>query len=402
MAAQQEWKLVQTCTPSEELEGEEFANYLSSVHFNETGEFLATGDHCGRIRVYKNSKGPGGSYDLYCEFQSHDPEFDYLKSVEIEPKINAIRWRQRLNSALFLVSTNDKTIKLWKAGCRTRPTGQPRTRRVFKNGHEYHIHSLSLNSDQEHFISADDLRINLWSLDVDHTVFNIVDTKPPNMAELQEVITAAACHPLHGHVFLWANSCGGIMLGDMRNSALCDRSAKVFKEEDDPTRHTVFTEIIGSVSDAKFSQDGRFILSRDYMTLKLWDINMEGQPLKTIQVHEPLRSRLCELYDNDSIFDRFQCSWNGRGTSFATGSYSHLLHVYDRGSGAHVTLDPSKKVKEKSKSRFGFGRKSKPGKGEEALPEADFDKKAMQMDWHPQSDMLAVAAGNELRLFHLS
>jgi serine/threonine-protein phosphatase 2A regulatory subunit B len=48
------------------------------------------------------------------EFQSHEPEFDYLKSLEIEEKINKIKWCQTTNNALFLLSTNDKTIKYWK------------------------------------------------------------------------------------------------------------------------------------------------------------------------------------------------------------------------------------------------------------------------------------------------
>jgi serine/threonine-protein phosphatase 2A regulatory subunit B len=51
---------------------------------------------------------------VYSTFQSHEPEFDYLKSLEIEEKINKIRWLKRQNAAHFLLSTNDKTIKLWK------------------------------------------------------------------------------------------------------------------------------------------------------------------------------------------------------------------------------------------------------------------------------------------------
>lgn len=35
-------------------------------------------------------------------------------------------------------------------------------RRVYANAHTYHINSISVNSDQETFISSDDLRINLW------------------------------------------------------------------------------------------------------------------------------------------------------------------------------------------------------------------------------------------------
>lgn len=40
------------------------------------------------------------------QFQSHEPEFDYLKSLEIEEKINRIKWCKRQNAAHFLLSTN--------------------------------------------------------------------------------------------------------------------------------------------------------------------------------------------------------------------------------------------------------------------------------------------------------
>lgn len=39
-------------------------------------------------------------------------------------------------------------------------------RRIFANAHTYHINSISINSDQETYLSADDLRINLWHLEV--------------------------------------------------------------------------------------------------------------------------------------------------------------------------------------------------------------------------------------------
>ena len=45
-------------------------------------------------------------YKFYTEFQSHEPEFDYLKSLEIEEKINKIKWCKRQNAAHFLLSTN--------------------------------------------------------------------------------------------------------------------------------------------------------------------------------------------------------------------------------------------------------------------------------------------------------
>lgn len=49
---------------------------------------------------------------MYSTFQSHEPEFDYLKSLEIEEKINKIRWLPQQNAAHFLLSTNGKPLPL--------------------------------------------------------------------------------------------------------------------------------------------------------------------------------------------------------------------------------------------------------------------------------------------------
>jgi serine/threonine-protein phosphatase 2A regulatory subunit B len=42
-----------------------------------------------------------------------------------------------------------------------------------------------------------------------------------------------------------------------------------FEQHEAPGSRSFFTEIIASISDIKFSKDGRHILSRDYMTLKV-------------------------------------------------------------------------------------------------------------------------------------
>lgn len=105
----------------------------------------------------------------------------------------------------------------------------------------------------------------------------------------------------------------------------------MFEEEEDPSNKSFFSEIISSVSDVKFSRDGRYILSRDYLSLRIWDVNMEvrcgyygltgalltvnaqSRPLKTIPVHDHLRAKLCDLYENDCIFDKFECTFSGDG-----------------------------------------------------------------------------------------
>lgn len=58
----------------------------------------------------KNRPHLRGEYNVYSTFQSHEPEFDYLKSLEIEEKINKIRWLPQQNAAHFLLSTNGKCL----------------------------------------------------------------------------------------------------------------------------------------------------------------------------------------------------------------------------------------------------------------------------------------------------
>lgn len=49
-------------------------------------------------------------------------------------------------------------------------------------------------SDGETFISADDLRINLWNLEISSQSFNIVDVKPTNMEDLTGKLPTFSMH----------------------------------------------------------------------------------------------------------------------------------------------------------------------------------------------------------------
>ena len=44
----------------------------------------------------------------------------------------------------------------------------------------------------------------------------------------------------------------------------------VFEQPEDPSTRSFFSEIIASISDVKFSHSGRYILSRDYLTVKVY------------------------------------------------------------------------------------------------------------------------------------
>lgn len=58
----------------------------------------------------------------------------------------------------------------------------------------------------------------------------------------------------------------------------------VFEEPEDPSNRSFFSEIISSISDVKFSHNGRYMMTRDYLSVKIWDLNMENRPVETYQV----------------------------------------------------------------------------------------------------------------------
>ncbi|RZC55669.1 hypothetical protein C5167_014522 [Papaver somniferum] len=472
-----QWKFSQVF--GERAAGEEVqeVDIISAIEFDKSGEHLATGDRGGRVVLFEKTDGKDFTFRkelektdysiprhpefrYKTEFQSHEPEFDYLKSLEIEEKINKVRWCQTSNGALFLLSTNDKTVKYWKvqekkikkvaevnldtSGAKSNgglpgkigagsdfvfPPGGipslhlpvivgqetnlvPRCRRVFAHAHDYHINSIANNSDGETFISADDLRINLWNLEISNQSFNIVDVKPVNMEDLTEVITSAEFHPTHCHTLAYSSSKGTIRLIDMRQSALCDSHAKIFEENDTPGSRSFFTEIIASISDIKFGRDGRYILSRDYMTLKLWDLNMEASPVATFQVHEHLRPKLCDLYENDSIFDKFECCLSGDGLRVATGSYSNLFRVFGSAPGSNeaTTLEASKNPIRRQpqtptrslRSLTSLSRSRRRGSENMGIDAGgnDFSTKLLHLAWHPTSNVLACAAANSLYMYY--
>ncbi|KAM0876477.1 hypothetical protein ACQ4PT_036161 [Festuca glaucescens] len=492
-----EWRFAQVFGERAAGEDVQEVDIISAIEFDKSGDHLATGDRGGRVVLFERTDARDHAnrselerqdvpitrhpeFRYKTEFQSHEPEFDYLKSLEIEEKINKIKWCQLANNALFLLSTNDKTIKYWKVqekkikqvsvmtldtstvgngatsraststsvpppngGCSEKsdglngdllfpPGGYPslrlpvvttsqdvnlaaRCRRVYAHAHDYHINSISNNSDGETFISADDLRINLWNLEINSQSFNIVDVKPTNMEDLTEVITCAEFHPTHCNTLAYSSSKGSIRLIDLRQSALCDNHSKIFEEHEAPGARSFFTEIIASISDVKFSRDGRYLLSRDYMTLKLWDLNMDSGPVSTFQVHEHLRPRLCDLYENDSIFDKFECCLSGDGRHVATGSYGNLFRVFGStpGSTEVTTLEasrnpmrrqmanPNRPTRGTMTSMAHGVRRGGENLGVDANGNSlDFSTKLLHLAWHPTENSIACAAANSLYMYY--
>jgi len=234
------------------------------------------------------------------------------------------------------------------------------------------------------------------------------------MEDLTEVITSAEFHPTHCNTLAYSSSKGSIRLVDLRQSALCDTHSQIFEQHEAPGSRSFFAEIIASISDIKFSKDGRHILSRDYMTLKLWDVKMNSGPVATFQVHEYLRPKLCDLYENDSIFDKFECCQSGDGLRVATGSYSNIFRVFGVGTGSNeattleATRNPTRRQLQNptraARSLNTLTRAVRRG-GESTGIDAngnsyDLSTKLLHLAWHPSENLIACAAANSLYMYY--
>lgn len=149
---------------------------------------------------------------------------------------------------------------------------------------------------------------------------------------------------------------------------------------------------------------------------------MERHPVKTIPIHEHLRPRLCDTYENDSIFDKFEVVFSGDGGNVMTGSYNNNFMIYpsDPDKETEVVLQADKsafKAKKvgvptpinstsptggkKGSSRAGSPAAGAGGQGgrmrkETDADQIDFNKKILHMSWHPFEDSIAIAATNNV------
>lgn len=88
-------------------------------------------------------------------------------------------------------------------------------RRVFANAHTYHINSISVNSDDETYLSADDLRINLWHLEITDRSFSI-------LKYMWAFLPVHLPNPLNSHLNMRCSNIGQII------SVTCEQKRFVF------------------------------------------------------------------------------------------------------------------------------------------------------------------------------
>ncbi|XP_054820789.1 serine/threonine protein phosphatase 2A 55 kDa regulatory subunit B beta isoform-like [Prosopis cineraria] len=106
--------------------------FREAIQFEKHGDYLAIGDQGGRVVIFEKGGGkiklqytrkfledldsaparrPKSRY--LSEFQSHEPEVDCFRNVEVTERIKKVNWCIAQNGLLLILSANNKTIKLW-------------------------------------------------------------------------------------------------------------------------------------------------------------------------------------------------------------------------------------------------------------------------------------------------
>ena len=153
-----------------------------------------------------------------------------------------------------------------------------------------------------------------------------------------------------------------------------------------------FTEIISTISDATFSKNGNFIFSRDFLTMKIWDLRKTDKVLDLIQIFEPLKSKLCDLYENECIFDKFNVVSSPCSNFMATGYFDgkfHLINYLEKiNMQFHLDFNKETKIKQISKKYT-----------ENLGPHYEFRRKTLKCSYHPNKNLISVACLNSLYFY---
>nr|GMC76040.1 serine/threonine protein phosphatase 2A 55 kDa regulatory subunit B beta isoform isoform X1 [Ipomoea batatas] len=113
--------------------------------------------------------------------------------------------------------------------------------------------------------------------------------------------------------------------------------------------------------------------------------------------------QLCDLYENDSIFDKFECCLSGDGLRIATGSYSNLFRVFGCAAGSieATTLEASKNPMSKRLKSWDDCITGSESPGGDANGNSfDFTTKLLHLAWHPTENSIACAAANSLYMYY--
>lgn len=112
-----------------------------------------------------------------------------------------------------------------------------------------------------------------------------------------------------------------------------------------------------------------------------------------------IEKKLCDLYESEQIFDRFNLAVSPKGQYIGTGAYNQMAHVIDLGGTSNMSIEASFNLKRAKP--VGIMRAYNDRKRLSAISgsNAKLQKRVQLVDWHPSQNILALAHQNCIFLY---
>mmetsp|Transcript_20236 Transcript_20236/g.37754 ORF Transcript_20236/g.37754 Transcript_20236/m.37754 type:complete len:339 (-) Transcript_20236:285-1301(-) len=232
-----------------------------------------------------------------------------------QPEITAIGLAGTFPHHKSILVSDQNVVKLWRVS-----KDRQRCVKEYAALHDFRIHSLTVHHHWPVFVTADELSIFLWDIELAGTAHQLLG-RTHSVFELEDVITSASFSEADPALLLWSSTKGTVNVGDLRLKSILTHPVAQFQHTSES--QGFLTEVINSVSSAKFL-DHTTLVAREFFNLKFWDLRKQQTPTKKVQVltcSEPLG----ELYHSGKLYDKFIVSTStSPGNRVATGNYKGI------------------------------------------------------------------------------
>lgn len=103
---------------------------------------------------------------------------------------------------------------------------------------------------------------------------------------------------------MYTTSNGLINICDIREKSNFSRKASITLSTQTESNPSVFSHWLNYVSQASFLRDSNLVVSRDFMTVRQWDLRT-GKALFAAEVSDSMSRSLSVLHRNDALDDQF-------------------------------------------------------------------------------------------------
>ena len=233
-------------------------------------------------------------------------------------------------------------------------------------------------------MTSDDVHCLLWSFERPDQPYQPVDiTGGKKIEEVEENINFSKMHPTSDSLFMYGTNKGTLKLCDLRIGSCAEANSLNFKSEYAGNKNFL-ASMLSSYSSADFTKQGKYIVSRDYLSVKLWDVCNNKKPILSVSLNDSFKTKLSEMFENEAIFDKFGVRASPDGNTIVSGSYNNWFHMVDQ-DGLNTQYELSYKKATIARQMTSKG---------QASSKIDYMRKVTALDFHPTRNVVAVASLN--------